>query len=148
DLLAVCREVRQELADLVRERHFSCLDELQDRRGGELFGDGADAENHVRLDRNGELDVGQAVPFAQKGSSVLNDDDGCAGTRRRIGLREDAIEPCTEIGVRLQTSKRWRGRDQSKKQNREAALSNAGHHVSSVRLKSPSPRRRNGLPSS
>jgi hypothetical protein len=121
-ILAACRVVRKEPADLVRQREFR-LDEFPDRGRRELFRHRADPEDQFRRDRNGKLDVGEAVAPAQDGLPVPDDDDGRAGPRRRIGVREDSIEPSGEILFPFRARDRQHGRGQKENPSREDASS-------------------------
>ena len=60
DLVAVRRIVGQVLGQRVIDRELAALGEQQDRGGGELLRDRADAEHRLLVGRDRELEIGRA----------------------------------------------------------------------------------------
>ncbi len=73
DLLSVRGIVRQVLRDLVLDPQLPPLLKQQDGGGGELLGDRAQLEHHLRRYRSSELQVRHAKPLAQHGLAVFDD---------------------------------------------------------------------------
>ena len=84
DHVPLGRVAGQVLLDRILERELPVLRQHQDRCGRELLRDRPEPEDHVRLERHAEFQVGHAVRLPEDGASVLDHDDGGAGT---VGLK-------------------------------------------------------------
>jgi hypothetical protein len=131
--LAVVRNLRQPLADVVVERELALARQELDREGRELLGGRADVEDGLGGVRDAELEVRHAVAARVDDPAVAVDAERAARRVASVVFGEDRVDLRLRVGLRRGSRRRsGRGRRGDEDAERERGQSETAHEFSST----------------